>query len=103
MIEAATEKLLSLAQAAEWLSQRRGKTIHKSTLYRWTTMGCRGVVLEHIQIGGTRSVSVETLQEFFERLTINGGQKRKPTTSRSVVQMQRRSEAAAKELEGLGI
>ena len=46
-----------------------GPEDHVSTLYRWATAGCRGVVLESIQVGGTRCTSREALQRFFERLS----------------------------------
>lgn len=55
MIDPATESLLSLTDAARLLPARPGgKRPHVSCLYRWTTSGCRGVVLESIAIGGTR-------------------------------------------------
>src|SRR5262245_41916224 len=66
LIDIATEKILTLSEAAEWLPRRwRGRRTHVSTLYRWTVSGCRGVVLEHIQIGSTRATSHEALQRFF--------------------------------------
>ena len=70
-----------------------------ATLYRWTVNGCRGVVLESIQIGNVRCSSVEAATRFVERLSLRpetGAALRTPT------QRQRRSEAAAKELERLG-
>ena len=103
MIDIATETILTLSEAAVWLPRRwRGQRTHVSTLYRWTVSGCRGVVLEHIQIGSTRATSREALQRFFDRLT-DGGESQMPSTlSRSLAQRRRRSEAAAKELERIG-
>jgi hypothetical protein len=70
MIDTSIEEILSLSQAAEELPRRRqGRKTHVSTLYRWTVSGCRGVVLESIQIGATRATSREALQRFFERLS----------------------------------
>lgn len=40
-----------------------------ATLYRWSTIGCKGVVLETAQIGGTRCTSREALDRFFAALT----------------------------------
>src|SRR5215218_9525349 len=70
MIDSASETIISLAQAADGLPRRRrGRKTHVSTLYRWATVGCRGVVLETIQIGATRCTSREALQRFFEHLS----------------------------------
>lgn len=69
-IDTLTEDPLSLADAAKTLPRRRaGKKPNIATLYRWTTAGCRGVVLESYQCGGTRCTTREALQRFFERLT----------------------------------
>ena len=70
MIDVSAEHLISLAEAARLLPARRaGKRPHVSCLYRWTTVGCRGVVLESVQIGGTRCTSREALERFFSALT----------------------------------
>jgi hypothetical protein len=70
LIDSTNESLLTLAQAAEELPRRRrGRKTHLSTLYRWATSGCRGVLLETIQVGATRCTSREAMQRFFERLT----------------------------------
>lgn len=104
MIDTATEKILTLAQAAAQLPRRRrGRKTHVSTLYRWSVSGCRGVVLESIQIGATRATSSEALQRFFERLTGTNPMSEGPLRPRSLCQRQRRSEAAARELERLGV
>lgn len=69
-IDPHTETLFSLTEAARLLPKRRGgKRPHLSCIYRWTTRGCKGVILESIQIGGTRCTSREALGRFFERLT----------------------------------
>lgn len=69
MIGLSSEAVLSLADAAALLPRKRGRKIHVATVYRWTTTGCRGVVLESIQIGGARCTSREALQRFVDRLT----------------------------------
>ena len=70
MIDISTEEVITLAEAARSLPRRRaGRPVHLSCVYRWTTVGCRGVVLEHIQIGSTRCTSREALQRFFDQLT----------------------------------
>jgi hypothetical protein len=63
MVDTTSEALLSLTQAAALLGK------HTATVYRWSTGGVRGVVLETIQVGGTRCTSKEAVQRFCERLT----------------------------------
>jgi Protein of unknown function (DUF1580) len=61
---------ITLTQAAAELPRRRGgRQTNVSTLYRWTTAGCRGVKLEYVQVGATRCTTREALARFFERLT----------------------------------
>ncbi len=94
------ETLLSLTKAAKTLPSRRaGKRPHVSCLYRWTTSGCKGVVLESIQVGGTRCTSREALARFFQALTYADGCSPTPSPSRR----QRAAAAAERELlrEGL--
>jgi hypothetical protein len=70
MIDSTTETLISLAEAAKAVPRRRrGRKTHLSTIYRWATIGVRGVVLETLQCGGSRVTSREAMQRFFERLS----------------------------------
>ena len=79
MIDPLTEYVLTLRQAAKSCPRRRSrKRPHVSCLYRWTTEGCRGVVLESVQIGGTRCTSREALRRFFHRLTDNAQKRQSP-------------------------
>lgn len=55
--------------AAEIPPRRRGRRMNVSTLYRWTTSGCRGVRLRYIQVGATRCTTRSWLDEFFAALT----------------------------------
>jgi hypothetical protein len=72
MIDPNAESLISLTEAARSLPRRRaGKRPHVSCIYRWTTIGCRGVILESVQVGGTRCTSHEALSRFFRQLTGN--------------------------------
>jgi hypothetical protein len=110
MINATDEHVLTLAQAANELPRRsRGRKTSTSTLYRWSTAGCRGVRLETIQIGGSRCTSRQALQRFFDSLTpdrcgrtvhvIN----RVPDSKvRTAAQRQRAAEQAERELLRLG-
>ena len=102
MIDAENESLLSLTEAAKNLPGRRqGKRPHVSCIYRWTVSGCRGVVLESIQIGGTRCTSREALARFFAKLT---GEPIPPAAaSRTTAQRQRAIAQANAELDAAGI
>ena len=104
------ETILSLADAASELPRRRrGRKPHVSTLYRWMTSGCRGVVLEFIQVGGTRCTSREALQRFFERLsetrqlgTVGERQPGPLAGRRTLAQRQRESAEAGRKLAERG-
>ena len=101
MIDPNSETLISLAEAARHLPRRRaGKKPHVSCIYRWTTSGCRGVVLDSIQVGGTRCTSKEALARFFRRLT-QGGAIDAPKV-RTCAQRQRAAEKAMRDLERAG-
>ena len=71
MIDISKETVISLKEATRLLPRRRnGKKTCLQTMYRWTARrGIRGVVLETIQVGGTKCTSIEALQRFFDRLT----------------------------------
>ena len=112
MIDSASETLISLADAAgELPRRRRGRKTHVSTLFRWTTIGCRGVILESLQCGGTRCTSRQALQRFFERLSqpvqtgpVGGDQSRPGAVvgRRTLAQRQRASAEAGRKLAELG-
>jgi Protein of unknown function (DUF1580) len=70
MIDHQTETVFPLTEGPARLPRRRGgRRINVATLYRWSTRGLRGVVLETLQVGGTRCTSAQALQRFFDRLT----------------------------------
>lgn len=94
------ETIITLSHAARLCPARRGgKPTHVSCIYRWTTRGLKGVVLEVIQVGGTRCTSREALDRFFNRLTFGGAQH---CRYRTPAQRQRAAERAARELEREG-
>ena len=65
-----SEKVITVSDAAKRIPRRRaGRRCHVATAYRWTVAGCRGVVLESLQVGATRCTSVQALQRFFDALT----------------------------------
>ena len=99
MIDANTETLISLSQAAKLLPSRRaGKRPHVSCLYRWTTAGCKGVILESIQVGGTRCTSREALARFFDALTYADDPRHDRRPDR-----RQRAAAAERELQRQGV
>jgi hypothetical protein len=111
MIDTIHESPIPFRQIANELPRRRGgRKTHVATLYRWATAGCRGVVLESIQIGGTRCTSREALQRFFERLThrnepaiVTRENARLKATGRSIARRRRDSAEAGILLKQKGV
>lgn len=64
MIDHSTEKLLTLAEAADSLPMRP----HVTTLWRWHLRGVRRTKLETILLGGQRFTSEQAIQRFFAKL-----------------------------------
>lgn len=104
MIDVRIEKVIILAAAALLVPRRRaGRKCSVSTVYRWTSTGCRGIVLESIQIGATRCTSEEALARFFQKLTSGNTVESTPVVSPSMtarLQNQKRIDA---ELDRLGL
>lgn len=99
MIDALTEDIVSLTEAAKLLPMRRGgKKPHVSCIYRWTVAGCKGVRLESIQVGGTRCTSREALVRFFERLSQATGMDCELSTVRTPSQRARANALAEQRL-----
>jgi hypothetical protein len=100
MIDPNSETLISLADAAKILPRRRGgRRAHVSCIYRWTTAGCKGVILESIQVGGTRCTFREALARFFQRLTRGDS----PALPRSPARRRYAAAAAERELQREGV
>ena len=68
MIDVMAEKMVSLNDARQLLN-RNGRPIGRTTIWRWSTRGVRGVVLETVLVGGGCCTSYEAIQRFVERLT----------------------------------
>ena len=71
-IDMRKERVFSLADAAKlpWLPRRRrGKRPAAVTIWRWTSTGCHGILLESVSVGNTTCVSEEALIRFFSALT----------------------------------
>lgn len=72
MIDIAVEKLITFAEAARLRPPTRaGRQTHPATLHRWRQRGCRGIMLEAIRVGSTWYTSVEAMQRFVDRLTVD--------------------------------
>jgi hypothetical protein len=99
-IDPTQETVISLTDAAKSLPARRsGKRPHVSCIYRWTTDGCKGVILESLQVGGTRCTSKEALARFFAALT---SQTETPQTARTTSQRRVAVEKAQHQLQKRG-
>ena len=100
-IDPNADTVVSLTDATRLLPRRRGgKKPHVSCLYRWTKTGCKGVILESLQVGGTRCTSREALARFFDALTFGPTEDR---PLRSPARRQRAAEAADRELQRQGV
>jgi hypothetical protein len=72
-IDISRESPIPLIQATAHVPRRRrGRKTSASTLHRWATVGLRGIVLETLQVGGTKCTSMAALQRFFDRLSASG-------------------------------
>ena len=72
-IDIRSEEIFSLTAATRlpcFRNRRAGKRINVSTIWRWATVGVRGVKLETIMAGGSRATSFEAVERFFEVLTL---------------------------------
>jgi Protein of unknown function (DUF1580) len=104
------EHIITLADVAmELPRRRRGRKTHVSCIYRWSTVGCRGVVLETLQVGATRCTSREALQRFFEQLSEPGrpddvgrSQRNPIIGRRTLAQRQKQAAEAGRKLAEMG-
>jgi Protein of unknown function (DUF1580) len=97
MIDINRGELLTFTEAAKLLPGRP----NVATLWRWRTVGCRGVKLETVLVGGKRFTSREALQRFVDATTAAGdGTESKPRTNR---QREASIAAAEREMDRAGI
>lgn len=91
------EELLTFAEAAKLLPQRRGGSkVATSTLWRWSRRGSRGVVLRTVRVGGNVYVSRGALLDFIAARSSVDQSPQQPMPSTA-------SKRAMKELEKFGI
>lgn len=55
---------VALKDVPRFVPKRSGKKVHYSTVYRWTTKGVRGRVLESVMVGGIRFTTLEAIERF---------------------------------------
>ncbi len=104
MIDLATEEIMTLSQVPAILPPRRaGRNAHVSCIYRWTSTGFRGVVLESVQIGGTRCTSKEALFRFFAELTRLQARPPPALSVSAAAGRQREVERAERQLDAEGV
>lgn len=65
MVVELTEWIISLSEARRLVAQQAGKPISPATIWRWATIGVRGVRLETALQGGRPVTSAEAVQRFF--------------------------------------
>jgi hypothetical protein len=103
-IDVLSEEPFSLAQAAKlpFLPRRRkGRKPNVATLYRWSSVGCRGVVLESVECGGCRCTTAQAIIRFFAKLTAQAAGQ--PPETRIPKHRERAVLQAEKELDEAGI
>lgn len=63
------ERLFPISRATRFFPRfRRGRKVNRATVYRYSTIGLRGVILETVE-AGARCTSVEAIKRFFDELT----------------------------------
>jgi hypothetical protein len=78
-IDPLSEELLTFSQAARRLPRlRNDRPVSPATIWRWGTVGLRGVKLETTKVGSVNCTSVEALRRFLARLN---GQPEPPSTT----------------------
>jgi hypothetical protein len=83
--------------------RRRGKRVHVATIHRWATIGYRGIKLRFVQVGNTRCVRRDDLDEFLRRLTSVATGEPTPAATRSPAARRREIERANQDLDDMGV
>ena len=71
-IDLSNDELVPLSQVPDLPCvprRRKGRPLHRATVYRWSNTGVKGVVLETVQFAGTRCTTLRALREFVGRLS----------------------------------
>jgi len=94
-LDAPTDELVSLSEAAKLLPKIDGRKIAVSTLWRWCRRGLRGEQLRYVRVGRKICTTHAALQRFFNRLTELDA--RVPPDTRSLPPSLRRSPITSKQ------
>ncbi len=65
MIDVFTDELLTMTEAAKQCPKVRGKRPSTPTMWRWATIGKRGVKLQHVWVGRNILTTKAALNDFF--------------------------------------
>ena len=82
-IDATTENLLGLSEAAKLLPRINGRKVATSTLWRWCRKGLRGVRLEYLRMGRDIVTSRQALGRFFRELADTDADHQQPRNTKS--------------------
>jgi hypothetical protein len=100
MIDALTEELWTLDQAAEFAK------VNHSNIYAWTTKGVRGCILESVQIGAKRFTSKQAMGRFIAAQNSPAKLKelsqKTPAFIRSMKQRKQEAKASSEKLKKAG-
>jgi hypothetical protein len=106
-IDIRSEEIFSLTAATRlpcFRNRRAGKPINVSTLWRWATVGVRGIKLDTIMAGGSRSTSLEAIERFFQALTLRADTRENPVVPpRHSSQRRKQIQAAEQRLARAGV
>jgi hypothetical protein len=100
-IDLTAETPLTLREATKLPQLRRnGRAPHIASIYRWATVGCRGLTLATVVIAGSRCTTSAAIDRWIAALTAAAGGQ--PTPVRTPVRRRRDHERANETLEKSG-
>lgn len=65
------ETPILLAEVPNYIPKRNGRKTHYSTIFRWTTKGARGRILQSTLVGGIRYTTVEAVRRFLDARSLS--------------------------------
>jgi len=92
MIDAFTDELLTMTEAAKACPEVGGKLPSTVTMWRWATKGRRGVKLEHVWIGRHMLTTETALNAFFNGIANAPTVVREPPPQRATQQSEKQRE-----------
>lgn len=101
--DADPDELIPVPDLPDVLPRRRGRKTHTATVYRWMTIGCKGIKLKFVHVCRTRCVRRADLDEFFARLTAVAAGEAAPAGMRTTAARRRAIAQADRTLDALGV